>query len=250
MSIDVVGSSLRQGLMERLFQRADIDRNQSVTTEELASFLPEGGSGTAGAIIGHRDQDGDGQLSMAEFSTGFLAPETMGSLLTIQEYKDASRAERQADDRKAVDELFARADLDDDGLLSMEELAADRALKMAQALDDGAEAPQHMFVVRAANGIEGKFDKQDIMVGRRGVDVLDAVPLEDHPDLAQMLQRLKADPNVSEPDTTAEPEPDVPIADMLSETVRSAELTEVLIARLIQTLERSVEQARLFDDVA
>ncbi|QYO78531.1 hypothetical protein [Devosia salina] len=248
MNIDATNGSLRLELVERLFQRADLDRNQALSVEEMAAFVPREVAGDAQSIVSGHDEDGDGQLSAAKFAGGILAAQTLQELMSVQEYRDAGRSERQADDLKAVNALFARADVDGDGLLSEEELAADRAIQFAQALDEGADVPQHMFAVRRDGAGDGQYGRDDIMVGRRLTDIADAVRLDDRAVLVTQFVSEQpatpaADPMPVSPETkdVAEAEPadaqEPPaIADVLREHVRMAEMSDVLIARLIQML--------------
>ena len=262
MNMDAANGSLRLELVERLFQRADLDRNQALSVEELAAFVPTETAGEVQSIVSGRDEDGDGQLSVAEFAGGILAAQTLQGLMSVQEYRDARRSERQADDLKAVDALFARADVDGDGQLSEEELAADRAMQFAQALDEGAEVPQHMFAVRRYGTDDGPYGRADIMVGRRLADIADVVQLDER---AVLVRQLVAEP---QPTPAAGPMPASPetkdvaeagpadaqepaaIADVLRDHVRMAEMSDVLIARLIQMLGGAGRSTPEFDHQA
>jgi hypothetical protein len=235
------GGSFGPGLLGRLFQRADADRNNAVSAEEIAGLLPDSADPDAArGVVSRHDQDGDGQLSLVEFSVVTMAPATMASLLSVQEYKAASREERLADDKAAIDALFARADLDGDGLLSRAEFDAERALQFAQALDDG-EIPQHGFAALPSAAEDGCFTRDEVMVGRRLIDVLDPINLDD-PDLdpalrerVEAVRRLKPiNEGATEPPP---PPPPQDIETVLGEVVRNAELTDALIARLIRQLE-------------
>lgn len=238
-----IGGGLRAGLLERLFQHADRNRNQSVGVDEIAALLSgDTADAVARTVVADQDQNGDGELTLAEFAHGRLASETMTGLLSAQEYAEANRSERRADDQRAVEALFARADLDGDGFLSQEEFDAERVLQFARSLDTGEAAPQHMLMAFRRDAGDGKFSKDEILVGRRLVDMLKPVSLDDPNFDPEWRERLKA----LRPVTPANPDPDAaPIAErpsvteVLSDAVRSAELTETLIARLIQQLERA-----------
>tara|TARA_R110002020_G_scaffold127988_2_gene286976 strand:+ start:294 stop:1226 length:933 start_codon:yes stop_codon:yes gene_type:complete len=247
MTAQGIGGTYRAGLMQRLFGKADQDQNQLVNATELAGVMSgDDTAKRAAAIIAANDADGDGQLTVGELSTGKFAPETLAGLLSIQEYAEADRANRQADDQNAVDEFFAHADVDGDGKLSKDEFDAERTLRMAQSLDAGEAAPQHMFVALRGAADDGVITRDELMVGRRLADVAKAVWLND-PDLdPEFAARLKAlQPQMAEPGTGAEPPaqsetPAPPAADtttVLGDAVRSAELTQTLIARLIRQLE-------------
>jgi len=247
MTTEGIGGTFRTGLLQRLFAKADQDQNHTVNATELAGIMSgDDTAKRAAAIVANRDLDGDGQLTMAELSTGSFAPETMAGLLKIQEYAEAGRADRQIDDSKAADEFFAHADIDGDGKLSKDEFDAERTLRMAQSLDAGETAPQHMFMVSRSAADDGVITRDELMVGRRLADVAKAVWLNDpdlDPELAAQLKALQ--PPLAEPGASAEPPaetetPAPPAADTttaLGKAVRNAELTQTLIARLIQQLE-------------
>ena len=237
MTTQSIGGGLQAGLLQRLFAKADQDQNQSVSAAELASLMSGKDTATrAAAIVVNRDLDSDGQLTMAELSTGKLAPETLSGLLSRQEYVAADRGGRLADDRNAVDDFFTQADSDGDGKLSKDELDAERTLRMARSLDDGEAAPQHMFGAMRGAADDGVITKDELLVGRRLIDIAKAVSADDphlDPELAKRLptlQRLKEDaetPQGPPEDTTT----------VLSNAVRSAELTQTLISRLLRQLE-------------
>ena len=237
MTIGNVGGGFRAGLLERLFTRADTDQNQSVGVDELAGLMTgDDAPARARAILSARDADGDDQLTLAELTGGKLAPETLSGLLSVQEYAAADRAGRAADDRKAVDEFFASADLDGNGQLSKEEFDAERALRMAQNLDSGEPAPQHMFGVFRQAFDDKVITRDELMVGRRLVDLAKPISLDDpnlDPELAERLKKLA--PLQAEAATSQPPRPD--LSAVMGNGVRSAELTQALISRLIRQLE-------------
>lgn len=237
MTIGSVGGGFRAGLLERLFARADRDQNQSIAVDELAGLLSGGDAPTrAQTILSNNDMDGDNQLSLAELTGSNLAPETLSGLLSVQEYAAADRAGRAADDGKAVDEFFASADVDGDGQLSKDEFDAERTLRMAQSLDAGESVPQHLFGTLRDAMADDRITRDEIMVGRRLVDVAKPVSLDDpnlDPDLVERLKKLQPPPAGAE---TPQPPP-VDTATVLGNTVRSAELTQTLITRLIRQLE-------------
>ncbi|WP_108459381.1 EF-hand domain-containing protein [Devosia naphthalenivorans] len=241
MTNAVVSSiTFQTGLLERLFQRLDQDQSQFVGAEELAGVLTGGDAAQrARQIVVSHDQDRDGRLTLAELGAAKLGPETMSSLLSVQEFKAAPRAERDADNRTAVDELFARADLDGDGKLSLEEFDAERTVQFAQALDRGETSPQHMFGALREAVEDGFLSKDEIMVGRRLIDVADPVDLNNpdlDPELADRLKRVElAMSRFSEPG--GEPKTPTDTAAVLGNAVRSADFTEALMMRMLRQLE-------------
>jgi Ca2+-binding EF-hand superfamily protein len=232
------GGGFRAGLLERLFRRADQDGSNAVGSDEIQRLLNNSDAKAAAKIVETHDTNADGSLSLEEFSGARLAPETMQGLLTVQEYRAAARADRQADDRAVIDAMFARADVDGDGALSRDEFDAERALQFAATLDAGDEVPQHMFAVMPG-AFDDQVSKDEIMLGRRLMDVADAIKLDD-PDIdPELLERLKAvrplDPRGGGEPTA--PRPDT--ATVMRDTVNSADLTEALVARLLKQLEAS-----------
>jgi|GEM_PF-1677508 hypothetical protein len=240
MTIDGVSGGLRNGLLQRLFARADSDQSQTLRVDELAGLMSgENATTRAGAIVAVYDQDGDSQLTSAELTGRDFAPETLAGLLSVQEYAAADRDGRQADDRAVVDDFFTRADIDGNGLLSKDEFDAERALGMAQSLDAGAAVPQHLFAVRPGAFDDDVITKDEVLLGRRLVDVAKAVSMDDVNLDPEMLARLAALKDL-QPDPATPAAPPVDPATVLGDAVRSAELTQTLIARLMRQLELSV----------
>ena len=199
MNMDAANGSLRLELVERLFQRADLDRNQALSVEELAAFVPTETAGEVQSIVSGRDENGDGQRSVAECAGGILAAQTLQGLMSVQEYRDARRSERQADDLKAVDALFARADV-----VQLDE----RAVLVRQLVAEPQPTP-------AAGPMPASPETKDVA--------------EDGPEDSQ--------------------EP-AAIADVLRDHVRMAEMSDVLIARLIQMLGGAGRSTPEFDHQA
>lgn len=221
-------------MLERLFGRADADKNGTLDASELAGLM--GGNqkpDRAAALIARHDQDDDQLLSLAEVTGARLAPDTMSDLLTVQEYAAASRLDRRADDQKAVDAFFAQADLDGNGALSREEYDAGRMLGMAEGLDTGAETPQHMFVVSREALADSTVGRDEIMVARRLVDVAKPMSLDD-PDLdPEVVDLIKNLPKLETPDAPTEATPS------MADTVKNADFTQALVDRLIRMLEQA-----------
>lgn len=238
MTVGSVGGGFRAGLLERLFTKADSDKSQTVGADELAGLLSgEDASTKASAILASRDLDGDNQLTLAELTGGTLAPETFASLLSAQEYVDADGGARQADNRKALDDFFDRADLDGDGKLSRDEFDAERTLRMAQSLDTDDAVPQHLFAVMPQALDDDVISRDELMLGRRLVDMAKAVSLDDLALDPKLVERLKA----LHPQGGSEtPPPSLDPVAAMGDAVREADLTHTLIARLIQQLERTI----------
>lgn len=236
MTLGGIGSGHRAGLLERLFAKADADSSAGLDAGELAALMPDDdAAGRAGALVKQHDRDADGHLSLAEVTEATLTPETLSGLLSIAGYAAASRTEREEDDAKAIDAFFDRADLDGDGSLNQAEYDAGRVAEMAESLDSGAAAPQHMFVVQPDALSDGKLSRDEIMVARRLMDVATPVSLDDpnlDPELVEAIRNLPP-PEPPAEDAPAEAET------VLADTIRSADLTQALIERLIRQLERA-----------
>lgn len=221
-------------MLERLFGRADADKNGTLDASELAGLM--GGNekpDRAAALIARHDQDNDQLLSLAEVTGAQLTPDTLSGLLTAQEYAAAGREDRRADDQEAVDAFFAQADLDGNGALSREEYDAGRMLGIAEGLDAGGDTPQHMFVVSSEALADGTVARDEIMVARRLIDVARPISLDD-PDLdPEVVDLLKTLPKPETPDAPTEEPPS------LADTVAKADFTQALIDRLIRMLERA-----------
>ena len=237
MTIGSVGGGFRTGLLERLFARADSDQN--VGADELAGLMSGDDASTrARAILSARDADGDDQLTLAELTGANLTPETLSGLLSVQEYAAADRANRAADDRKATDAFFTSADIDGNGQLSKDEFDAERALRMAQSLDSGEPAPQHLFAVLPGALDDKQITRDELMVGRRLIDVAKPGSLDDpnfDPELAERLKQLVPPQGEAE----APPPPPPELSTVMGNAVRSTQLTQALIARLIRQLEQA-----------
>lgn len=250
MTTAAVDGGFRAGLLGRLFAKADVDQDKSVSADELAALISGDAAPTrAGAIVAEHDADGDDQLSLPELTGSKFAPETLSGLLSEQEYAAADRSGRATDDRNVADSFFASADIDGDGSLSRAEYDAERTLRMAQSLDAGETAPQHMFAVRPGAFDDDKISRDDIMVGRRLIAIAHAVSLDDpglDPDLAERLNNLQ--PTVAPADPAEPAQPDTATA--LGRAVGSAEMTQALLTRLIHQLELAQASAPTQDVMA
>ena len=172
-SIDTSALSA-QAVWTRFIAQADTNGDGDLDRDELAAIDPKADFED---IIKAHDADGDGILSTDELPKGAFSPMLFEQLLNAQEYRDATPEARAADNAKAVAQLFARADIDGDGVLSRDEWDAERALNMSRYADGGEAADVSFLVSRqvweglSSAGEDGEqvagLRPEDIMVGRR-----------------------------------------------------------------------------------
>ena len=163
-----------QAVWTRFIDRADVNGDGNLDREEMEAIDPKA---DFDKIIAEHDANGDGVLNSDELPKGAFSPMLFEQLLNAQEYRDATPDTRATDDAKAVAQLFERADLDGDGVLSQEEWDAERALGMSRFADGGEPADVSFLVRRdvwnkvTGEGADGEkpagLRPEDILVGRR-----------------------------------------------------------------------------------
>ncbi len=173
-SIDTSALSARS-VWNRFIAAADVDKDGDLSSEELQALVPKD---KVERVIARNDENGDGKLSADETPKGAFNGQLMAVLLGAQAYRDASPEQRATDDMKAIDAFMARADVDGDGLVSKDELDADRAINMAAFLDTG-ELPE--TIVMALGGSDDTpRSPEDFIVGRAAK--LEPVPASELPE--------------------------------------------------------------------
>ena len=138
-----------QAVWTRFIDRADVNGDGNLDREEMEAIDPKA---DFDKIIAEHDANGDGVLNSDELPKGAFSPMLFEQLLDAQEYRDATPDARATDDAKAVAQLFERADLDGDGVLSQEEWDAERALGMSRFADGGESADVSFLVSTVMSG--------------------------------------------------------------------------------------------------
>ena len=231
--------SVGGALMSRLFALADKDRDNSVSGAEMSALLESvGQKSRAETIMAAQDGNGDGALGADEWPTKLLSDETIGQLLSAQDYKALSAEGRAALTQQAKDAYFARADVDGNGVLSRDEIAADRAMNEANYLDSGA-LPNVAMMFRAGAD-QNAITKDDILVGQR-LDMSGIEPMKPEDMDASLkeafarAQRIVTTyPEDNKPaDEAASAAPVAETPEDMRQRVSSAEFTTALLSRLM-----------------
>ena len=241
MSMTSVGSTgaAGAGLLNRLFALVDKDKNQSVSGSELSAMLDSIGKGDlSGDILKARDSDGDGALSATEWPDKLVSDENLGQLLSLQDLRDSkllSPAERRQQQDALKQAYFSRVDADGNGVLSGEEVEADRVLNLANALDGGA--PPNSAVMFRPGADRDALTLDDITIGQR-IDASMLKVVEPSAalkaEIAAMMARVAESPNAAGAETEAPPADSQPLtAEAQAEKVNNATFSQALITRLI-----------------
>jgi len=181
----------------RLLDSLDSDKNQSVSLDELKAARPTEAEEKVKATFGKLDSDGDGKIGRAEMVAAAFDNETLKALVDLQgvagsptgtagtdkpsapetswappRWTPDSRMpdtvqrpayEKTDDEKAATAALFARADLDGDGLLSEDEFKVERALTRENTLKTG-NMPQTSFMPHDQNG-DNLISQDEVDVG-------------------------------------------------------------------------------------
>ena len=234
-----VSGAAGAGLLSRLFQLVDKDKDNAVSGAELSALLDTVGQGSKStAILAASDKDGDGALSANEWPNRLVSDQNQGQLLSLQDVRDlrhlsAEERQQKADTLKQA--FFSRVDSDGNGVLSGDEVEADRVLNLAHALDGGA--PANSAVMFRAGADQNALTMDDIAIGQR-IDMSGLQPVEltdaQQVEFAAMRDRMaaiaKAVGDRTEPaPATSQPQ----TAEAQAEKVSTANLSQALISRLI-----------------
>ena len=235
-----------QDLWGRFLGGVDRNKDGTISAEELAALSS---TDKAEKIVTQHDAIGDGQLSSDELPKGAFSPQMLGSLLDAQEYRDATPEARAADDTRAIEAMFARADVDGDGVLSEAEWDAERTLNMSSWVDT-RQMPDIAFIARTRSmdglstvAVPGEEEApaglrpEDFIVGRRVA--LELVAAEDLPDdwsaqLAELKRVTESLPEEEQPQLAVLDEATVR-ADML-DTIKAQPMTATFLTRLLMSL--------------
>lgn len=229
------GAPSAQAIWNRFLSGLDRNGDGSMDAGELAaSSSPE----KAEKAITAHDANGDGRLDADELPKGAFSPAASGALLDAQEYRDASPEERRADNDTAIAKMFARADIDADGVLSQAEWDAERALSMSRFLDSGELSDVAIIAKgRMTGDVSAGLRPEDFLVGRKLN--LEAVPIEELPeDLSKRLAEMRKVAEASSPD--GEPliqvlDPETARADMMAQ-IEALSMDAAFLTRLIMAL--------------
>lgn len=140
MQISGVSSSYYlQQMQQSLFNKADADASGSISAEEFAAAKPDKSSGGAKSaakaeeLFSALDASGDGEISTEEFNALFsrLDSGTASSMLQFQQMPNP------------MADLLSRADEDEDGSLTLDELTAAAPEELSDT--EAAEFAAKMF---------------------------------------------------------------------------------------------------------
>lgn len=166
MSAAVDTSSITRQIWQRLVTQGDRNADNRLDKAELDAVQADTKTKTdMAAIISAYDTDGDGGLTADELPSAPLGTMTFGALLDYQTYCASDVAGRAADDARIVDAMFARADVDGDGVLSKSEWDAEKAMRQTRWLMGEAQDDDPVFIVRMGANEEA-LRREDIAGGR------------------------------------------------------------------------------------
>lgn len=260
MSTTVAASGITGQIWQRLVRQGDSNGDSRLDAAELDALKAGGGNQTdMAAILSAFDSDGDGGLSAGELPSAPLGAPMLGPLLDWQEYGKADAATRAADDARVVDDLFARADVDGDGLLSPSEWNAEMTMRSTRWLEAQASVEDPVYIVRRGilgNGSnEAALSREDIGVGRyvpvKAVVIPhDQLAPEVRAEIAEHAKRL-AEYNRTHP-TEVPPPPPTPEQrrQQVTEKILSAPLDTSYLTRLLAQLSASIAQTKPDDATA
>lgn len=238
--------SISNQIWQRLVQKGDSNGDSRLDAAELDGLQAGAKTKTdMAALVASFDQDGDGGLTADEMPTTALTSMALGTMLDWQEYGDADTATRAADDAKAVDALFARADVDGDGVLSSSEMAAERAMRQTRSLEGAASPGDPIFLFRQSLDGTGTGDgvrREDVLVGR--MIPIDLTKVTSGPPLAEVVR----EPAVPPAQTDADAPAPTPVKTLTPEEVRQQATTALLstpldtsyLTRLLAQLSASI----------
>lgn len=226
-------------LLNRLFALADKDRDAKVSGAEMSALLEQvGQKGRGDQVMAAQDADKDGALSLEEWPGQLLSNETMGQLLSVQDYKALSPASRAELAQQAKDAYFARVDVDGNGVLNRDEIEADKVLNQANYLDTDQLAGTAVMFRPGAD--RNAITRDDIVVGQR-LDLSGIQPIKPE-DLDPGLKEAFANaqrmmtiyPDAAPPsDQPPAPAPVAETPEVMRQRVSSAEFTSALVSRLL-----------------
>lgn len=232
------GNAAGAGLLNRLFQRTDTNKNSAVSSAELSELLKTAGKDdTSASLMATYDADGDGALTSSEWPDKLVSDQNLGQLLSLQDLhalQAMNSEERNQQTQSLKQAYFSRVDADGNGVLSKDEVEAGRVLNMARTLDEG-QPPNTVVMVRPGAD-QNALTMQDIMIGQRiDTSALKASPLSpaQKAELAAALAAMPTDgePAKVAPEASADATQDTPQS--MAEKVSTASFSQALITRLL-----------------
>lgn len=191
MSSTASSAGITSQIWQRIVRQGDINGDNSLSKDEFEA-LRTGFKDSADLdqIVRSFDTNGDGSLSTSELPSSPLDVEMLGPMLDWQEYGKADAATRAEDDQRVVDALFKRADVNQDGYLSKDELEAESNLRRTRWLEGQTTDSDPVFMIRL-DADRDHLSPKDFMVGRPIAlnSVLKAVPPEEVP--AEVREAVK-----------------------------------------------------------
>jgi len=224
------------GLLSRLFELVDGNRDDKVTRVEMSDLLDTiDQQGSSDEIMAAHDADQDGALSRDEWPTQLLSADSMTALLDAQEWASEDTESLAEQMQRAKEAFFARVDVDGNGELSREEVDADRVLNQARYLDTGA-VPDALAFFRPGTDLNA-VKQEDVSMGFQ-LD-LSSLPLIKSDDAVGLqLERIRfAQAGRNDVGGGADDAPEVPVRPVteeeLGQKVGAAEFTNALLSRLM-----------------
>jgi hypothetical protein len=149
MSSAAGSSGITSQIWQRLVKQGDANSDNNLSRDELDT-LKAGFKDNPDIeqIIRSFDKDGDQNLSSSELPSSPLDVEMLGPMLDWQEYGKADAATRSEDDKRVVDSLFKRADVDGDGFLSKDEMEAESTLRRTRSLEGKGTDSDPFYMIR------------------------------------------------------------------------------------------------------
>ncbi|WP_370677965.1 hypothetical protein [Pleomorphomonas sp. PLEO] len=243
MSSAAGSSGITSQIWQRLVRQGDTNSDNNLSKAELDT-LKAGFKDNADIeqIIRSFDKDGDQNLSSSELPSSPLDVEMLGPMLDWQEYGKADATTRSEDDKRVVDSLFARADVDGDGFLSKDEMEAESTLRRTRSLEGKSADSDPVYMIRP-DADRDHLSPEDFLVGRRiPSDRLKIIPPEKVPaEVREAIQKAaeewKSSPDYQKP-LTAEEQRQKSVDGVLSTPLSAA-----YISRLLSQLSAAVAKA-------
>lgn len=243
MSSTTASTGITNQIWQRIIRQGDTNADNNLSKDEFEA-LRAGFKDSADLdqIVRSLDTNGDGSLSSSELPSSPLDVEMLGPMLDWQEYGKADAATRAEDDKRVVDALFKRADVDGDGYLSKDEMEAESNLRRARWLEGKTTDSDPVFAIRIGANRD-RLSPEDFAVGR-GIplsSILKVIPPEEVPAdvreaVKKAMEEWKNSPDYHKPLTAEEHR------QQTIDTVLNTPLNATYISRLLSQLSAAVEK--------